>query len=648
MRRFIRFRAVAALACSAALAACAERVPTAPSVDPVPQTPAERTVRLECTASVTARTLSCAPAAPSGGALAALLVGSPYVALASSGASYDGSLVFRADVTVRNQMWQPIGTTDGSTEAPEGIRVFFHDGPNVTAGTGTVSVANEDGTGDFTASGQEFFRYDTLLAPGETSAPKEWRFDVPNTVEGFAFTLFVSVPVPNELGAVVVSPSSTHVAPGNTFPLDAVVRTGAGGVLQDPVTWSTSDPAVATVDANGVVTGVGIGTATITATAGQRSGASTIQVFPFDAFAPTLRTLTVAPQTVDVSSDGTVQLTATAADGGVGVFQVEFSLTSPGGATTESCPAARVAGTAANGTWQCSIALDALSVDGAWDVSVTLTDFNFNAATVDAAALAARGLPAVVNVTGGTADVTAPSVTAMDFTPDTVNVDSAAADVTFTFGVDDGQSGVVAVTVIVRSPNGRQSRSCGAFLASGDEASGTWTCTLQIPEDAEEGSWIVTSVQAQDGAGNVAELTTGDLQTAGFPAELVVISPNADITPPSLTAFSISPDTVSNGSGDASVTFTATVEDSGVGVSTGTVTVRSPSGAQVRSCTLAFAGGSAASGTWTCSATVQQGVEGGTWSVIGVTVQDALGNAVTYDNDALLAAGFERSFLVTN
>ena len=47
----------------------------------------------------------------------------------------------------------------------------------------------------------------------------------------------------------------------------------------DPtVTWTTSDDSIATVDANGKVTGVGAGTATITATAGEKSASCAVTV----------------------------------------------------------------------------------------------------------------------------------------------------------------------------------------------------------------------------------------------------------------------------------------------------------------------------------------------------------------------------------
>src|SRR5439155_9992019 len=105
-----------------------------------------------------------------------------YALLTSSGPSYRAAPTFSANVTIQNRTAQPMGTADGSTGDAAGIRVFFQDGPTATAGTGAVSVSNADGQGNFTGSNQAYFRYDGPLAPGATSAPKSWHWNVPNTV----------------------------------------------------------------------------------------------------------------------------------------------------------------------------------------------------------------------------------------------------------------------------------------------------------------------------------------------------------------------------------------------------------------------------------------------------------------------------------
>ena len=196
------------------LAACSDLPVAAPSAGPA----APSLASFDCVADVGAGSIQCRPAAARtpDGARGALLLGGQgtYVRLASSGVSYDGASVFRADVTVRNLLGQSIGTTDGVNADPDGIRVFFHTGPTVTGGSGTVEVANEDGEGAFTGGAQPYFRYPEVLGAHQASAPHEWRFTVPNTVATFAFTVLVAAPVPDEgaLDAIDLDPRTLAVA----------------------------------------------------------------------------------------------------------------------------------------------------------------------------------------------------------------------------------------------------------------------------------------------------------------------------------------------------------------------------------------------------------------------------------------------------
>jgi len=82
-------------------------------------------------------------------------------------------------------------------------------------------------------------------------------------------TVVVVAPV---VANLVVSPDSALLSVGDRLPLTAFAR-DAGGTLipQAAVTWSSAAPAIATVDTAGVVTGVALGTAMITATAGPTS-----------------------------------------------------------------------------------------------------------------------------------------------------------------------------------------------------------------------------------------------------------------------------------------------------------------------------------------------------------------------------------------
>ena len=80
-----------------------------------------------------------------------------------------------------------------------------------------------------------------------------------------------------------VGASSTIAAPGGTLQLAAyqsvVGPYGSGSTMEQVMAnWSSSNIAVATVDPNGLVTGVANGTAVITATASSRTGQFTVTV----------------------------------------------------------------------------------------------------------------------------------------------------------------------------------------------------------------------------------------------------------------------------------------------------------------------------------------------------------------------------------
>lgn len=76
--------------------------------------------------------------------------------------------------------------------------------------------------------------------------------------------------------ALAVTPATTSVAVGATRAL--TVKSQGGTALTDGVTFSTSDPAIATVNGSGVVTGVAAGVATVTAAFGARTGSSAVTV----------------------------------------------------------------------------------------------------------------------------------------------------------------------------------------------------------------------------------------------------------------------------------------------------------------------------------------------------------------------------------
>jgi uncharacterized protein YjdB len=74
--------------------------------------------------------------------------------------------------------------------------------------------------------------------------------------------------------SVVVSPASFEVVAGEDEQLTAVAYDTRGGLVVTDFVWTSSDESVATVDENGLVTGVDDGSVTITAEAGGKQGAA--------------------------------------------------------------------------------------------------------------------------------------------------------------------------------------------------------------------------------------------------------------------------------------------------------------------------------------------------------------------------------------
>ena len=94
-------------------------------------------------------------------------------------------------------------------------------------------------------------------------------------------TVIVSNPVtaPAPVATVTLSPTSGSLYLGDYGRFGVVLKDAAGNVLSNRVvTWSTSNPSVASVGSDGLVTGVGVGTATITATSEGKIGLATLAI----------------------------------------------------------------------------------------------------------------------------------------------------------------------------------------------------------------------------------------------------------------------------------------------------------------------------------------------------------------------------------
>lgn len=258
----------------------------------------------ECTADVQAGTTRC-QVRPSGsegdGPTFDIIVGAESVSLTASGVVISNGDPANPDTTtltwtLGNNLPQPIGTADGTTPHPNGTRAFFISGPNATAAVPSwtrplkylaVTADNALGPATFTsAQGQSwanrrYYQFDGLLAQGD-SASTLVRFVHDSRVTAFTYQLLVATPVQYDHGWITIAPATAPVlAPGETTTLTATVYNHLGAIQSDALGWSSSDTMVATVDPSGVVTAMGQGTATITATStinAQRTGTRVVTV----------------------------------------------------------------------------------------------------------------------------------------------------------------------------------------------------------------------------------------------------------------------------------------------------------------------------------------------------------------------------------
>lgn len=113
------------------------------------------------------------------------------------------------------------------------------------------------------------------------------------------------------VATVSITPFSRNLRVAESLPLSYSLRDAAGNaLLARAVTFTSSAPTVATISADGVVTGIAAGNTTITATSETRTATYNLTV---EIVLP-VNTVTVGPLNATVAIGGTQQLTATTRD----------------------------------------------------------------------------------------------------------------------------------------------------------------------------------------------------------------------------------------------------------------------------------------------------------------------------------------------
>lgn len=200
-----------------------------PVGQPIPPGEVGRLAGVRCEARIAERTVACGER-PGAGPAADLIVGggSRHFALASSDVQVVAD-TFMFDVAVRNLIRQPLAVDSLGAVDPQGVRVFFSEGP--AAPSGTLEVANADGIGVHTGSGQPYFVYraelgdDGRLSPDETSAPRRWKVRFGGGATTFTFVVHLSAAVPHPRGWIEpVAGDGLADTVAQTLPVQPAVR----------------------------------------------------------------------------------------------------------------------------------------------------------------------------------------------------------------------------------------------------------------------------------------------------------------------------------------------------------------------------------------------------------------------------------------
>jgi adhesin/invasin len=511
---------------------------------------------------------------------------------------------------------------------------------SVASGGGVLSTAS----GVTDAAGVARVAW-TLGTPGPNAATA--------TVGGLPPVTFAAYAVP--VASVTLSAATVRVGRGDATQLVATPRDSTGAPLAGrTVTWTSSSDATAAVNTAGLVTGMALGTATVTAASEGKSAIAAVTVTTEDRTEPRLAGLAFSPGEVDVTSaPAVVQFSVHATDAGSGVdfFAVGFAGPMPGSGASCWGPVSGngvlASGTPTDGVWTCTATIPRGAAAGTWVIpQLNLGDGAGNQAIITTGELSAVGLPYTIRVINTAPPATPPSLTGLSFTPDPVNVGAGAASVQIAFTAT-ASAGVRDAYVNMESTRGALHLSCTATTRiAGTATAGTWTCSITIPRDAPGGTWQVNTLSVVDSAGNAATYTPTLLTSRGLPNSFQVISPNEDLTAPALTGLTVDPAAVNVADGEKYVRVTVTATDAGTGVTEAGASLLPPSG-NGYACGVNPLGNVPQSAvTLACSIPVSaNGVEG-KWR-LEVLVRDAVGNLRIYTSAQLRDAGLPYEVTVT-
>ena len=313
-------------------------------------------------------------------------------------------------------------------------------------------------------------------------------------------------PAPPVATTVAVTPASASLSSiGETVQLSAEVRDQNGRAMSGAsIAWTSSDVAVATVDASGLATAAGNGTATVTATSGSASGSATVSV------EQSVAAVSVTPDTAELVVGDTVRLSAAALDAlGNEVAGVPFSWSSGDTLVAVVDAAGLVSGL---GQGETTVTASSGSASGSASVSVTQSA----SSVVLTPAEADIGPGDTLRLVAEAFDANGNAVPGIEFSWSSSDASVASVDVSgLVRGVAEGRAAITAAVGHTRGTSEMTvaSPDRAALVALYNATDGpNWVNNANWLTDAPVGDWY--GVQT-DGTGRVVRIQIPDNLLAG-------------------------------------------------------------------------------------------------------------------------------------
>jgi hypothetical protein len=390
-----------------------------------------------------------------------------------------------------------------------------------------------------------------------------------------------------------------------------------------------------------------------------------------DTTPPVLAAFSFTPDAVTaIGGPGIVTVTARFTDDLSGIpFAVTGQFVSPS-FQFQDVSMLRISGDESDGVYQGQLSIPEFSESGIWKARAYAFDAVSNLGFFDTAALAGLGFPTDLTVTS-IQDITAPTLTAVTFTPTPVDVSGGPQAVNIALTISDDVSGVDLVnqqsfdfTITLLSPGAiqRQRITNRDFsLTAGDSLAGIWEASITLPSLSEAGPWSIEFIILRDLVSNQSFLDTFNLQALGIATTFDVISSPEDTTPPSLVDLTFTPAFINTSTGSQNVVVryslsddlsgVAFLPDSPIGTTYRGAIFTSPSGQQSRTAfpfgnSFPLVSGDALNGVWESTLFFPQFSEDGDWRISNFWVQDVVRNSLQLTTADLDARGVPRLVIV--